>query len=278
MRGSIMESHRYRTNGFEVYALVREGRDPTVVLLHGAAGNALVWLPLLPALEDRRVVLVDLPGHGESPPVEDWSLERLARNLAAAIGRDHPGGLVWVGHSWGGKVAAILGALLPERARALVLVDPSPATPVPISPEDFVARALAPEIGPWTSISAALAAARLLPHYADWSDDLRRAFERGLETRADGSVAARARREWLVAIAEAALTRDDAPTIARVTCPTLLVVADQSLFWQEGTNLAVLGGLPNVETTTLPGHHWIHWAAVALLNGRVAPWLEEVTR
>jgi len=44
----------------DMAAAVREGRDPTVVLFHGAAGNALGWIPLLSGLGSRRVVLVDL--------------------------------------------------------------------------------------------------------------------------------------------------------------------------------------------------------------------------
>jgi len=270
----VVESHRYRHDGFEVHALVREGRDPTVVLFHGAAGNALGWIPLLSGLGSRRVVLVDLPGHGESPPVDDWGLELLARSLAKTIGREHPGRLVWGGHSWGGKLAAILAALAPEQCRGLVLIDPSPATPVPISPEEFVATAFAPELGPWPSWAEAFSTARSLPQYAAWSDALRLAFQRGLERRADGRVAARTRREWLVAISEAALTRDDGPMISRVACPTLLFVADQSLAWQKKTNLAVLADRPNVDVTTVPGHHWIHWAAATTLATRLSVWLD----
>jgi len=263
----------YRRGAFTVRALVREGEGPTVVLLHGAAGNALSWLPLLPALGDRRLVLVDLPGHGESPAVEDWSLAVLAEELAAAISAVHPEPLTWVGHSWGGKVAALLAARAPERVARLVLVDPSPATPVPVVPEDFVAGAFAPELGPWPSLAAARRAAQALPQYAAWGPEVQRSFERGLDARADGTVVARVRREWLVAIVEAALLGDDAAAIATIACPTLLVVAEESLFWQEPTNLAVLGRHANVETATFAGHHWIHWAAPGPVGERIAAWL-----
>lgn len=40
-----LTQRRYSTGAFEVSALVREGGDPPIVLFHGAAGNALGWLP-----------------------------------------------------------------------------------------------------------------------------------------------------------------------------------------------------------------------------------------
>ena len=40
---------------------------PTVVLLHGPAGNATHWLRVIPELvTTHRVVVPDLPGHGAS--------------------------------------------------------------------------------------------------------------------------------------------------------------------------------------------------------------------
>jgi putative sterol carrier protein len=43
------------------------GHGPPVVLLHGLAATKLSYLPLLPALaRNHRVIVPDLPGHGES--------------------------------------------------------------------------------------------------------------------------------------------------------------------------------------------------------------------
>jgi pimeloyl-[acyl-carrier protein] methyl ester esterase len=54
------------------------GKGSPLVLLHGWGMNAGVWMPLLPRLaQGWQVILVELPGHGESEPVEgdidDWA-------------------------------------------------------------------------------------------------------------------------------------------------------------------------------------------------------------
>src|SRR5829696_8574152 len=61
-----------------VLTAVLEGGDgPTVVLLHGPAGNATHWLRVIPALVGtHRVVAPDLPGHGAS--VSDGDVDAVA--------------------------------------------------------------------------------------------------------------------------------------------------------------------------------------------------------
>jgi pimeloyl-ACP methyl ester carboxylesterase len=248
-----LEDATYTARGLTIHAVRQEGTDPTVVLLHGAAGNALSWLPLLDAFEGHRVVAVDMPGHGMTPPMTHWAPEPLAFALAEGIGAVHRGALVVGGHSWGGKVAALIAASHPESTRGLLLVDPAPSAPLPISPEEFVDATFRSESGPWDSIEHATAAVRGLPQYQRWTHHLERAFLRGLERTADGSVRARARREWLVGIAAASFTRDSAAT-GRVRCPTLLAMAEQSLVWQEPTNVV---SLPNAERVVITSNHWI---------------------
>jgi pimeloyl-ACP methyl ester carboxylesterase len=122
-----------------------------------------------------------------------------------------------------------------------------------------------------------VAAARKLPQYENWTDETRRAFDRGIETRADGSVAGRVRHEWLVAITAASLNHDDSALIGTIACPTLLAIAEKSLWWQEPTNLTVLRGLPNVTTAILPGRHFLHWDSPKQLIETARRWLAQVT-
>lgn len=273
-----LESRALRAGRFEVHAWERKGRGPGLVLLHGAAGHGRVWELIAEAFGDRRLLLVDLPGHGASGALGDPDPERLARHLLAAVTAvtavsAEP--LVWGGHSWGGKLAAIAAALAPDRVRAALLLDPSPASPVPVTPEAFVSSAFDPELGPWPSLVEAHAAARRLPHYAPWTPGLRRAFERGLRTAEEGTVASRARREELVAICEAALCRDHSDIVRRLCVPTLLLVAEESLFWQESTNLAALAGNPHVTARALPGQHWLHYEPDTPARAAIREWLAE---
>lgn len=93
------------------------GTAPTVVLLHGLGGARLHWAPVLGALAARYDVLVpDLPGHGDSAPLEpgdDARVPAIARRVAAALTElGVPGvrGPHLVGNSLGGWTALELAA------------------------------------------------------------------------------------------------------------------------------------------------------------------------
>lgn len=119
-------------------------RGVPALLLHGFAGDRLTWQFNLSALAaDRRVVAIDLPGHGASTPdVGDgdvlsfipW-LIRFADTLE--IPRFH-----LVGHSMGGFIARELARCAPERVASLTLLASAGlGTPFDL---DFLRRALAP--------------------------------------------------------------------------------------------------------------------------------------
>jgi pimeloyl-ACP methyl ester carboxylesterase len=101
---------------------------PPVLLVHGVTSNAGIWWRIGPALAaaGRRVIAVDMPGHG--PAAQAPRSNRLAdtaAELAAfvrAAGLDRPE-LSVVGHSWGGMVSAHLPAA-GLRPRTIVLLDP----------------------------------------------------------------------------------------------------------------------------------------------------------
>jgi pimeloyl-ACP methyl ester carboxylesterase len=102
--------------------------DPPVVLVHGVTSNAGIWWRVGPALAaaGRRVIAIDMPGHGRTARVpRSHRFVDTAAELAGfirAAGLDRPD-LAVVGHSWGGMVTAHLPAagLAP---RTLVLLDP----------------------------------------------------------------------------------------------------------------------------------------------------------
>lgn len=98
-----------------------------VVFVHGLAANASHWEAQLRHLSpSRRVVAVELRGHGGSEPPRDgdYSLEALAQDVAAAADVLGLGRFVLVGHSISGGVALACAAALPERVAGLLLVDP----------------------------------------------------------------------------------------------------------------------------------------------------------
>jgi pimeloyl-ACP methyl ester carboxylesterase len=97
------------------------GEGPPVLLLHGFGGAAWNWTEVAPLLPGRRVLILDLPGHGGSSPLPAPSLAGFADAVASIL--DEPAGVV--GHSLGGVVALRLAERRPELVRGLVLAAPA---------------------------------------------------------------------------------------------------------------------------------------------------------
>jgi pimeloyl-ACP methyl ester carboxylesterase len=260
-----LETDRIRISGFE-----RRGDGTPIVLLHGVGGNAIWFKPLIDALAGRHVIAIDMPGHGESDSMPDWSVGIISELVFRAARRKGLGKVIWGGHSWGGLVAATIAGTHPECAHSLLLLDPTPASGAPIPAEMFVDLTFSGELGPWNSLAEAKDCVRHIPQYANWSDDLGRAFERGVSRGIDGKWRARVSRETLIAICAAAGQRDHSAIVRKVACPTLFVLADESFAWQEAINLALL---PRAARAVIKSNHWLMSSNPAELNRVVGNWL-----
>jgi pyruvate dehydrogenase E2 component (dihydrolipoyllysine-residue acetyltransferase) len=94
-----------------------------LVLIHGLGGAAVNWTLLAELLaKRRRVVAVDLPGHGGSEPLPAApSLAPYADRVARVAEAEGFARADYVGHSLGGLVALRLAIREPETVRRLVL-------------------------------------------------------------------------------------------------------------------------------------------------------------
>jgi pimeloyl-ACP methyl ester carboxylesterase len=145
--GLPLADRRLRLAGIPT-AVLEGGDGPPLLLLHGPGEFAGVWLRVIPQLlATHRVIVPDLPGHGESG-LPDAPLDA-ARTLAwldeliAATTTAPP---VLVGHLLGGALAARHAIAHPDSVRALVLVDAlglgpfRPALRFALAMAGFVAR------------------------------------------------------------------------------------------------------------------------------------------
>ncbi|MGH7466345.1 MAG: alpha/beta fold hydrolase [Longimicrobiales bacterium] len=102
------------------------GAGPPLVLLHGATGGAANWFRLLgPLAQQQRVFALDLPGFGFSPainPREPLGV-CVAQLIECWLDATEIRNCVVVATSFGGLVALRLAQHVPERVRALVLID-----------------------------------------------------------------------------------------------------------------------------------------------------------
>jgi pimeloyl-ACP methyl ester carboxylesterase len=108
---------------------VSGGAAPVVALFHGGAGSWRHWIRTIPALlPTYRVLVPDLPGLGESdfPPNGDDAFAVatvVADGIDAIIGSDTS--FEVVGFSFGGTMAACVGALRGRRVRSVTIIGSS---------------------------------------------------------------------------------------------------------------------------------------------------------
>lgn len=92
---------------------------PPLVLLHGLTFDRRLWRPALAELRridsGRRVIALDLPGHGESPGWSSYDVESVAHGVHRAVEEAQLQSPVMVGHSIGAVIATVYAARYPTR-------------------------------------------------------------------------------------------------------------------------------------------------------------------
>jgi len=117
-----------------------ESTRPPLVCVHGAGSSSVVWMEVVRRLSpQRRVVAIDLPGHGQS---DRW---HAPDDVTIAMYRDAVGTVcaqlkveraILMGHSMGALIALDAAAAWPERVAGLILVNGG--VRLPVAPEVFV--------------------------------------------------------------------------------------------------------------------------------------------
>jgi pimeloyl-ACP methyl ester carboxylesterase len=111
-----------KTIHYEDYASDSVGLP--IVLVHGGAIDSRVWTYNIPGIaEHRRVIVVDLPGHGRSEIPRVFSMDVYAAAVAAVLDDAAVREAVIVGQSMGVSVARRFLRKYPERCAGLVCVD-----------------------------------------------------------------------------------------------------------------------------------------------------------
>lgn len=110
------------------------GSDTTVIMLHGLGANKDTWLSFARHLDRTyRLVIPDLPGHGES--VQDCSLDyglaAQARRLLEFIRSLGVEKAHFIGNSMGGGVIVRLANLEPDTVLSMALIDSYGAVTTP---------------------------------------------------------------------------------------------------------------------------------------------------
>lgn len=105
------------------------GRGQPIVLLHSGGHDRSDFDAVTPALaQDREVLAIDLPGHGESDmfsPPRSATAAKMAEAIVDAVAALDRGPSILVGNSVGGTCALRVAIDRPDLTRALVLVSTS---------------------------------------------------------------------------------------------------------------------------------------------------------
>src|SRR5688572_33366961 len=117
-----------RDSGSRGKGKAKAGNDEeALVLIHGWTMNNDSWRAQVPTLVKRnRVLVVDLPGHGQSDkPKTTYSMDYFARAIDAVMRDAKVKRAVLVGHSMGTPIARQFYRNYPEKTLGIVIVDGS---------------------------------------------------------------------------------------------------------------------------------------------------------
>ncbi|WP_248321700.1 alpha/beta fold hydrolase [Caballeronia sp. Sq4a] len=120
------------TNGTRIHVTERGSGDMALVFLHYYGGSSRTWDGVADELADRyRIVATDHRGWGDSDaPASGYGIVDLAADAEGVIDALGLRRYVLVGHSMGGKVAQLIASRRPKGLQGLVLVAPSPPSPM----------------------------------------------------------------------------------------------------------------------------------------------------
>jgi pimeloyl-ACP methyl ester carboxylesterase len=263
------ESRFYRSQGLRLhYADWGNADAPLLLLVHGGRDHCRSWDAMARALQPHfHVVAPDLRGHGDS----DWAkggsyslteyvydLSRLVKSLAAER-------VILVGHSMGGMVGLIYAGTFPDQVAALVVLDGVVVLPGDKTPpaHERITKWIGQldkleDRGPRRYRTIAEAAAQMRVHNTRLPDDLAlHLATHGVRRNEDGTYSWKFDHYQRARGPHRLSPEDHVSLWSRVTCPTLLLLAQESFL--ESSKATNLGShFPNARAETITGAgHWL---------------------
>jgi len=150
------------SNGVALHVEDRGAGNPSLVFLHYYGGSSRTWKHVTAKLAPIfRTITIDHRGWGESDaPEGGYGLADLSADAEGVISALDLQRYVLVGHSMGGKVAQLMASRQPVGLAGLILVAPSPPSPMimPAQAREVMAGAYASRAAVEASIDTMLTA------------------------------------------------------------------------------------------------------------------------
>lgn len=257
----------------------KQAKKPLLVL-HGLADHGLVWSSLGDYLaSEYHIIAPDLRGHGESSkPKQGYCFADYIQDLEALM--THLG---WkdahiLGHSWGGKLAAIWATQHPEKFRSLILIDPFFINKMPswlkiTFPILYQVLPFLKVMGPFASYEAAETVAQGLKQYQGWTLLQQQAFKQGMEKKPDGT--------WGSKFVKPARDEifEDVMRVAGLTksidIPTLFIKPQQGLNRTQWQLKPYKTHLKKLQIEEIPGNHWAFLVEPEAFNKSIKTFLNK---
>jgi N-formylmaleamate deformylase len=217
------QSGDVKANGIRLHYTRTGGAKPPVVLAHGFSDDGLCWTPVAEVLApDYDVIMVDARGHGRSDaPAHGYGPTDHAADLAGAIAALELRRPAVLGHSMGAATALALAGADPDVPGAILLEDPpawwvaASATDAEIEERLAQRRRWIEDLKSKTREELIVAQRAATPGWSEaelgpWADSKLRFNPSAMTMDPTGSL------DWPA-------------TLARISCPALLITADPAL-------------------------------------------------
>lgn len=226
------------------------GKGPTLILVHDLGSNRMVWMPTARKLVGRyHVVLVDLPGHGESPLPDPFTTDAAAAALGQVLTKWSPDSTVVVGKGMGGTLALMALKGQPGKVRGVALIDAGLKSPMKV--DDQMIKYVQEQLD------------------ENYDMVLRRVYTKLGRDSVQGAVihatAAQVQAHTIKSYLGAALSGDANPALKALDAPYLLLVTDQPLRSNPRTQGLMLREMGYDDTLSVPVRR-IHDAAYLVMQ------------
>jgi esterase len=226
---------------------------PSLIVLHGLLGSSDNWLSFGKIFGTRfRTFLLDARNHGQSPHSDVFNYQVMADDIEEFIRQQNISSIFLLGHSMGGKTAALLALTRPEVVEKLIVLDIAPRS-YPASYEKY--------LDPLTSLDL-----NTFIHRKDIHEELSKKISeehilqflmKNIKRGGDG------RFQWKVNLESirrnSGLLNEGLPQDHRYDKPALFIRGENSEYIQM-EDLPVIGKLfPKAELVTIKNAgHWVH--------------------
>lgn len=244
------------------YVEAGDPAGPPTILLHGYTDNSRSWSLLAPLLSDRRLIMLDLRGHGgTAAPACCYGPDTLAHDVAQAMEALGIAKADVIGHSMGSTTAATLAAWHPEKVGKLVLI--STAIEMPAAATDWL----------WANVPG-------LPETIDPNGEFMMAWywnpnpvPAAFIDRERAESAGTSRNAWLGVLQ--GLTAMDLGKVApKITAPTLILWGDQDSFFDAASQESVRAAYPKAQYQAFAGYgHNMFWEVPDQVAAAIQPFL-----